>query len=103
MWRSVTRTPLVLGVWAYNDASRTAQITTYLSASRRAGLENLPGLCDEMSRASGADATAIHDYLSRSWSYDLGEKEMEGLRALSDFACRYDLIRESRLAVAARA
>jgi hypothetical protein len=45
----------------------------------------------------------IHDYLSRSWSYDLGEKELDGLRALNEYACRYDLIRESRMAVAARA
>jgi len=28
---------------------------------------------------------------------------MEGLRALNEYACKYDLIRESRMAVVARA
>ena len=31
------------------------------------------------------------------------QREMEGLRALNDYSCRYDLIRQNRLAVAARA
>ena len=103
MWRTVTRTPLVQAVWAYNDAARGDEIKRTLVESRRAGLEKLPALCDEIAGTSGLDAMTIHDYLSRSWSYDLGEKELEGLRALNDYACRYDLIRESRLAVAARA
>jgi chorismate dehydratase len=103
MWRALTRTPLVQAVWAYNDESRGAEITRVLSESRRAGLDGLPALCDEIAGASGLDAMTIHDHLSRSWSYDLGEREMEGLRALNDYACRYDLIRENRMAVAARA
>lgn len=103
MWRIVTKTPLVLAVWVYNDASRANQIKKILTESLRTGLDHLPALCDEVSRANGMDAMVIHDYLSRAWSYHLGEREMEGLRALNDLSCRYDLIRESRLAVAARA
>jgi predicted solute-binding protein len=103
MWRTVTRTPLVQAVWAYNDASRGDEIARALVESRRAGLENLPALCDDIAGTSGLEAMTIHDYLSRSWSYELGEKELDGLRALNDYACRYDLIRESRMAVAARA
>jgi chorismate dehydratase len=103
MWRTVTKTPLIDAVWAYNDAARGEEITRTLVESRRAGLENLPALCDEIAGTSGLEAMTIHDYLSRSWSYELGERELEGLRALNDYACRYDLIRESRMAVAARA
>jgi predicted solute-binding protein len=103
MWRTVTKTPLVHAVWAYNDAARGDEIKRALVDSRRAGLDKLPALCDEIAGTSGLDAMTIHDYLSRSWSYDLGEKELVGLRALNDHACRYDLIRESRLAVAAQA
>ena len=102
MWRIVTRTPLVLAVWVYNDAARASQIQKSLTESLRAGLDNLPVLCDDVSRTIGLDAMVIHDYLSRAWSYQLGEREMDGLRALNDLACRYDLIRESRLVVAAR-
>jgi predicted solute-binding protein len=103
MWRTLTRTPLVQAVWAYNDGARRDEITRTLTASCRAGLDGLPVLCEEVAGAAGLDAMTIHDHLSRSWGYDLGPREMEGLRALNDYACRYDLIRESRMAVAARA
>jgi chorismate dehydratase len=103
MWRTLTQTRLVQAVWVYNDAALDGPITRALVESRNAGLDNLPELCDEIAGTSGFDAMTIHDHLSRSWSYDLGEREMDGLRALNDFACRYDLIRENRLAVAARA
>lgn len=101
MWRTLTRTPLVQAVWAYNEKSLGEQITRALVESRRIGLDNLPAQCDELAGTTGLDAMTIHDHLSRSWSYELGEREMEGLRALNDYACHYDLIRESRLAVAA--
>lgn len=100
MWRTLTKTPLVQAVWAYTESSRGGEITRALVESRRAGLDNLPALCDEIAGSIGLDAMTIHDHLSRSWSYDLGEREMNGLRALNDYACRYDLIRENRLAVA---
>lgn len=103
MWRTVARTPLVLAVWAYNDASLGDPIRKAVTESLRAGLGSLPAMCDEIARANGMDAMAIHDYLSRTWSYELGTRELEGLRALNDLSCRYDLIRESRLAVAVRA
>lgn len=102
MWRSLTRTPLVHAVWVYNDAARGDEITRALVESRRAGLDSLSSLCDEIAGTSGFDALTIHDHLTRTWSYDLGERELEGLRALNDFSCRYDLIRESRLPVSIR-
>ena len=103
MWRTLTRTPLVQAVWAYNEKSMGDSITRALVESRRVGLDNLPALCDELAGSTGLEAMTIHDHLSRSWSYDLGEREMEGLRALNEYACKYDLIRESRMAVVARA
>jgi chorismate dehydratase len=101
MWRTVTRTPLVLAVWAYNDPARGKQITRALSSSLRAGLDGLPAISDELARERGVDAMVIHDYLSRTWSYELGTREMDGLRALNDYSCRYDIVRENRIAVAA--
>jgi len=93
----------VQAVWAYNEKSLGDSITRALVESRRVGLDNLPALCDELAGTTGLEAMTIHDHLSRSWSYDLGEREMEGLRALNEYACKYDLIRESRMAVVARA
>ena len=45
----------------------------------------------------------LYDFLTRSWSYDLGDEELEGLRILNDFARKYDLIRDNRLPAVARA
>jgi chorismate dehydratase len=103
MWRTVTKTPLVDAVWVHNDPVRANEIARVLVESRRVGLENLPALCEAIAETSGLDAMTIHDYLSRSWSYDLGDKELDGLRALNDYACRYDLIRENRMSVPAAA
>jgi hypothetical protein len=44
-----------------------------------------------------------YDYLTRAWSYELGDAELEGLRALSEFARKYDLVREDRMLGAVRA
>ena len=103
MWRSLTRTPLVHAVWVYNDPAHTGPVARALAASRDAGLSNLSALCEKISRERGIDAMGIHDHITRTWSYDLGDREMDGLRALNDFSCRYDLIRDSRLSVAAKA
>ncbi len=105
MWRTLTQTPLVHAVWVHEEAAPAREVTRTLVESRRAGLDDLPALCDEIAGVHGVDAMVVHDHLVRAWSYDLGEREMEGLRALNELSCRYDLIRESRLpaAVAARA
>jgi chorismate dehydratase len=100
MWRSLTQAPLVHAVWVYNEASHARKITQLLVESRRTGLDELPALCNEIADQSGIDAIVVHDHLSRTWSYDLGVREMEGLRALNDLSCRYDLIRENRLTAA---
>jgi chorismate dehydratase len=105
MWRTLTHTPLVHAVWVCNDASHLKPVTRLVVESCRAGLDDLSSLANEIAGQNGIDAMTVHDYLSRAWSYDLGGRELEGLRALNDFSCRYDLIRENRLsaAVAAKA
>lgn len=103
MWRSLTKTPLVHAVWIYDDTARAAEISRALSESRRVGLDNLSSLAEDTARGLGLDAMMVYDYFTRAWSYDLGEAELEGLRALNDYARKYDLIRENRLAAPVRA
>ena len=103
MWRSLTRTPLVHAVWVYDDAARSEDIARVLGESRALGLENLCTLADEIAASTGITAMAVYDHLTRAWSYDLGEREIDGLRALDDYSRKYDLIRESRLASAVKA
>jgi chorismate dehydratase len=103
MWKTLTKTPLVHAVWVYDDAERGDEIAQVLHESRDLGVARLTAISEEVSRIRGVDAMMLYDYFTRAWSYDLGERELEGLRTLNDLARRYDLIRENRLAVVARA
>ncbi len=98
MWKSLTKTPLVHSVWVSDEESRLDEIRTTIAALCAFGLERLASLAEEIAVALGMDAMVAYDYLTRTWSYELGQAEMDGLRALSDFARKYDLVRESRLA-----
>ncbi|HEX5131976.1 MAG TPA: MqnA/MqnD/SBP family protein [Candidatus Krumholzibacteria bacterium] len=103
MWKSLTRTPLVHAVWVYNDRRLANEVSLLLTASRDEGAGRLPAVAEELARTTGFDEMMLYDHLSRAWSYDLGERELDGLRVLNDLARKYDLIRESRLTATARA
>jgi chorismate dehydratase len=102
MWKALTRTPLVHAVWVYDHAERGDEIAAILRESRDLGVSRLSALSDEVARTMGLDAMVLYDYFTRAWSYDLGERELEGLRALNDLSRKYDLIRESRMAAAVK-
>ncbi len=97
MWKSLTKTPLVHSVWVSDEESRLEEIRNTLASLCALGLERLATLAEEIGAALSMDAMVAYDYLTRSWSYDLGSAEMDGLRALSDYARKYDLIRENRI------
>ncbi len=96
MWKSLTKTPLVHSVWVCDEESRLDEIRTTLTTLCAYGLERLASLAEEIAALLSMDAMVAYDYLTRAWSYDLGSAEMDGLRALSDFARKYDLVRASR-------
>ncbi len=100
MWKSLTKTPLVHSVWVTDHASKRDEIANVLGSLRAYGVERIAALADEIASTLSMDAMVAYDYLTRSWSYELGDAEMNGLRALSDYARKYDLVRESRLATA---
>ncbi len=97
MWKSLTKTPLVHSVWVSDEESKLDEIRTMLASLCALGIERLASLAEEIGAALSMDAMVAYDYLTRTWSYELGNAEMDGLRALSDFARKYDLIRDNRL------
>ena len=103
MWKSLTKSPLVHAVWVYDDEERAAEIASTLDASRDLGVARLSTISEEVGRTMGLDAGALYDYFTRTWSYRIGTPEMDGLRALEDLSRKYDLIRDARMAAAARA
>jgi predicted solute-binding protein len=84
----------------YDDRRLASEIALLLTTSRDDGCERLPAVAEDIARTSGLDAMLVYDYLSRGWSYELGEEELEGVHALNDLARKYDLIRDSRFTTA---
>jgi chorismate dehydratase len=96
MWGTLTSSPLVLDLWAYNDERLKAFLSKVLVASRNLGIQNLSHLADGIARMSPYHTELLYDYLSNCWDYQLSEAGLGGLRALESFALRYDLVRRPR-------
>ncbi len=97
MWKRVAHTPLVHAVWVYDEPRIADEAALLLTASRDEGSGRLVDISEELAPVMNLDAMAIYDYLTRTWSYELGEAEIEGLHVLNDLARKYDLVRENRL------
>jgi chorismate dehydratase len=92
LWYSITAEPLVLLVWAYNDANLGGSLKKILIASRNLGHQNLSLLSDGISQTSEYDGEFLYRQYSRGWHYDMGQAEAQGLKVLEEYAGRYQLI-----------
>lgn len=97
MWKRVAGAPLVHAVWVYNEPKIADEAALLLTASRDEGTGRLAEICEEIAPTLDLDSMALYDHLSRAWSYQLGEAEVEGLHMLNDLARKYDLVRGNRL------
>jgi len=96
MWCSLCPTPLVLAVWAYNEESLGSRLRSLLVESRDLGVKDLSVLADGVSRTTEYDSQFVYDFLSRGWSYQMGEQEDAGLTLMQDYALEYQLIQRQR-------
>jgi chorismate dehydratase len=97
MWCSLHETPLVLGLWAYNDASLSDDLASLLRESRDCGMADLSLVAASIARTTSYDSEFLHRYLSGGFGYNMGTPEAEGLRRLEDYALQYRLIRRPRV------
>jgi len=97
MWETVTKHPLPLGVWAYTNKEMRATFSKWLMTSRNLGLQNLSRLADGIASTTHYESTALYDYFTHSWSYQLDEDSVAGLYALEELALEYDLLQRGRL------
>jgi chorismate dehydratase len=100
-WYDLTSLPLVMSMWVYDKSDLTGQITKIMVLSRNLGLRNLSRLADGIALSSPYSGEFIYDYLNNCWDYQLDSEAMDGLRALEEYAVRYDLIRHGRLTTVA--
>jgi predicted solute-binding protein len=97
LWNDLTSLPLVMSLWVFNDEALAGKLTKIMILSRNLGLRNLSRLADGIALTSPYNGELIYDYLNNCWDYQLAPEGIEGLRALEDYALRYDLIRHGRL------
>ena len=97
LWRRLYPKPLVLSLWAYNDENLGRQLKAILTASRDYGIKHLSMLSDSLAKISPYDGEFFFRYFTTGLSFFLGKDEEEGLRALQDAACEYQLLQSKRL------
>ncbi len=97
MWFSLFSTPLVLSLWAYNDAGLKDTLERLLVESRDLGVQNLSRISAAAARAALYDEEFLHRFYHTPWGFDLGQEETEGLRVLEKFAREYQLLQTRRL------
>jgi predicted solute-binding protein len=98
MWYKLTAKPLVVFLWAFNDEKREGLLGKVFRSSRNLGIKNMSLLSDGLAQTTPFGSAFLYDYLSRNWTYELGEAETEGLKLLEEYSLRYKLLRKGRLA-----
>lgn len=97
MWFSFFSMPIVLSLWAYNDAGMKDTLEHLLTESRDEGVENLARISDEMAPTTSYSDRHLLRLYHTAWGFDLGHKEEQGFRALEEFAHDYQLLQTRRL------
>ena len=79
-WLAHTGLPFVFAFWAGHRGVLDAQRIAALREAMCAGVEQVEAIAAEYAAASGGDAALYRRYLSEHIRYDMGEREVEGLR-----------------------
>lgn len=113
-WQQMTGLPFVFAVWVTGagfarraDPARRDALMTLLAAAKREGLTRVDALA-ERAAAEGAlgpgglnDPAAIRRYFTESLSYDLGERELAGLRRFHRLCVEHHIVPDGRGVVVA--
>lgn len=79
-WNALTGLPFVFALWVTRADVDLGSLPEALEKSRREGLRHAADLARENGPRLGLDQETCYDYLTRVLSYDLGEREIAGLR-----------------------
>ena len=68
------------------------EISGQIRSSKREGIQNIPSIVNNYAGARGLDLTVCEDYLRHRIIYDLGERELEGMRLFQELCCEQGII-----------
>ncbi|MGQ9809571.1 MAG: menaquinone biosynthetic enzyme MqnA/MqnD family protein [Armatimonadota bacterium] len=79
-WKELTGLPFVFGVWAARRGRADERDLLILQEARRAGMRDLETIAREEAINLGLPPALILRYLAEIMVYDMGERELAGLR-----------------------
>jgi chorismate dehydratase len=93
-WRSLTGLPFVFALWVVRAGVDLGDLPEALARSRDEGRVHAGALAVEHGPRLGLDVGTCYDYLTRVLSYELGDREIAGLRRFARMAAALGLAPE---------
>jgi len=99
LWTEKTGLPFVYAVFAYHEDSedKIESIRENLLESKMLGIKNIDQIVQEESTKLGLSAEICFNYLTKRIRYNLGGKEIEGIKKFGEYLAEYDIdIKDSK-------
>jgi chorismate dehydratase len=93
-WQDMTHLPFVYAFWATKRETRITGIRDILYESKIKGLGKIEELAARESKRLGLTHDECFGYLSKNIYYDLGKKELEGLKTFYKYAVKMDVVKK---------
>jgi len=90
-WNAWTGLPFVFALWVVRGGVDLGDLPEALARSRTEGLLHARELAEAHGPRLGLDVATCFNYLTRALSYDLGEREVAGLRRFAEMAAALGL------------
>ena len=93
LWTEKTGLPFVYAVFAYHaeNEDAIAMIKNCLLQSKLLGIKNIDQIIKEESSKLGLSAEICFNYLTKRIRYDLGKKEIEGIKKFGEYLMEHDI------------
>jgi chorismate dehydratase len=93
-WGDLTGLPFVFALWVVRPGVELGSLPEALARSRSEGLAHAAALAAENGPGLGLDVATCYDYLTKALSYELGDREIAGLRRFARMAAALGLAPE---------
>lgn len=93
LWTDKTGLPFVYAVFAYraDNEKVISQIKDSLLESKQIGIKSIEKIVQQESAKLGLGFENCFNYLTKSICYDLGKKEIEGMKKFGEYLKEYDI------------
>lgn len=93
-WQDMTYLPFVYAFWATKRETKIPDLKDILNEAKTEGLNNLEKVAQAEAKRIGLTPVECFNYLSKNICYDLGEKELDGLKTFYRYTVKMGLAKE---------